>query len=389
MQLLTHEELKKLVQLRRWLHQYPELSGKEKETASRINKELENIKPDKVVPGIGGYGLAAVFSFADKGPTILVRADMDALPIEEANAFSHKSQNEGVSHSCGHDGHSTMLTGLAMALRKNPLQKGRIVLLFQPEEETGQGAAKVIEDEAFKIIQPDMVLALHNLPGFKKGHIVIKDGPFAAASTGMIVKITGLSSHAAHPEQGNSPARMLAHSIVALQDIPKKKDTSFQDYTLVTIIHAKLGEVAFGTSPGKAVLMATLRTFLNDDMDELKKQCIQIIQQQAKEQNLKVDISWTEDFPATQNDKTVTDNIRRAAKELDMDISEISQPFRWSEDFGHFTSRYPGALFGLGSGIESPGLHNNDYDFPDDIISEGVHIFYETLRLMTNRIDKP
>jgi len=383
MELLNNQQLKDLVALRKWLHQNPELSGNERQTAAKLEEFIKQSHPDKIIPGLGGFGLAAVFSFDEKGPTILVRADMDALPIDEINTFGHKSQVEGVAHKCGHDGHSTILAALALALRSQPLSRGRVVLLFQPEEETGQGAAKVIADEAFKLIQPDYVIALHNLPGFKKAAIVVKDGPFAAASRGMIIKIKGASSHAAHPEQGNSPYQMLAEAMLQLSDLPQKKKDLFKDFCLVTIIHAKLGEVAFGTNPGNALLMATLRTFYNNDMDILVKNAERIVRSLADDFKMRIEISYAEEFPATINNLEICNILRNVCEDIGEEIIEIEEPFRWSEDFGHFTSRYPAALFGIGSGEDSPGLHNNDYDFPDEIVPHATQVFYHLIKKMT------
>lgn len=380
MELLNNEQLKDLLALRKWLHKNPELSGKEQNTSRKLEEFIRQTSPDKIITGLGGYGVAAVYVFDEKGPTILVRADMDALPIDEVNTFAHKSENNGVSHKCGHDGHSTILSGLAMALKNNPFPNGRIVLLFQPEEETGQGAAKVIADEAFKMIKPDYVIALHNLPGFEKAAIVLRDGPFAAASTGMIVKITGASSHAAHPEQGNSPVKMLAQAMQDLPELPDRKSSKFKDFALATIIHAKLGEVAFGTNPGKAIMMATLRTYYNDDMDILVKESEKLIKSLAEQYKMQIEISYTEEFPATINDKALNDIIRQVCEDTGEKTTEIKEPFRWSEDFGHFTSHFKGTLFGVGSGKDSPGLHNNDYDFPDEILPHAVQVFYHTMK---------
>ncbi len=388
MELLTGQQLKELLSLRKWLHQNPELSGKEQQTSRKLEEFIQQTQPDKVITGLGGHGVAAVYVFNEQGPTILVRADMDALPIEEVNTFAHRSENDGVSHKCGHDGHSTILAGLALALKSNPLTTGRVVLLFQPEEETGQGAAKVLADEAFKMIQPDKAIALHNLPGFSKAAIVLREGPFAAASTGMIVEIKGASSHAAHPEQGNSPYKMLAEAMLQLTALPEKKKDLFRDFALITIIHAKMGEVAFGTNPGKAVLMATLRTFYNEDMDKLKKKAEILVKTLAEENKLKIDISWTEEFPATINNKEITEVIRNVSEDLGEEIIEIEEPFRWSEDFGHFTNKYPAVLFGVGSGKDSPGLHNHDYDFPDEILPHAVQVFYHTLKKLTTKKNK-
>lgn len=385
MELLNHDQLKELHTLRKWMHQYPELSGKEKNTSLKLESFLKQTQPDKIITGLGGFGVAAIYVFDKSGPTILVRADMDALPIDEVNTFTHKSQTEGVSHKCGHDGHSTILAGLSLAIKNKPFSTGRVVLLFQPEEETGQGAAKVIADEAFKMIKPDYALALHNLPGFEKAGVILKEGPFAAASKGMIVKINGASSHAAHPEQGNTPAPMMAHAMLQLPEIPKKKSSKLNDFALITIIHATLGEVAFGTNPGKGVLMATLRTYYNDDMETLVKEAEKHIKILAEDHKMKIDISYTEEFPATINDQSVTDIIRQTSEELGEKIIEIQEPFRWSEDFGHFTSNFPAALFGIGSGEDSPGLHNNDYDFPDEVIPHAVSVFYHSLEKLLKK----
>lgn len=383
MSLLNAEENKQLITLRKWLHQNPELSGREKNTSEKILDFVRQTKPDKIIENLGGYGVAVIHNFSDEGPTVLVRADMDALPIDEVNTFSHKSQTPGVAHKCGHDGHSTILSGLSIALKKQPLSKGRVVLLFQPEEETGKGAEKVIEDEAFKMIQPDFCIALHNLPGFKKHSVVWGKGVFASASTGMIIKMSGLSSHAAHPEEGNSPADMLAETMMMIPQIPEKRSDKFKGFALATVIHAKLGEIAFGTNPGEAVLMATLRTHLNRDMETLKKEAERICRNAAEEYNIKIEIRYTEEFPATTNHDDMVGILKNAAQKSDTPTIEITEPFRWSEDFGHFSSRFPSLLFGLGSGTDSPGLHNNDYDFPDEIIPDAVKIFYEMCNHIT------
>jgi amidohydrolase len=304
---------------------------------------------------------------------------MDALPIPEINTFSHRSQNEGVAHKCGHDGHMTILAGLGMALYNKPFSAGRVVLLFQPEEETGNGALKVLADEAFKMILPDKVLALHNLPGFPLSSVILREGTFAAASAGMIIRMKGTASHAAHPEQGISPALMLSEAIAGLRELPNTQKHRFKDFTMATVIHARLGEPAFGTSPGEAELMVTLRAYGNDDMMQLKKASEILVKTLADDHRLKVQISHTEEFPATVNDPSLIAVLEKVCEKLGEQVVQPSEPFRWSEDFGHFGMRYPAAMFGIGSGTDSPGLHTPDYDFPEEIIPGAVHILYHTL----------
>jgi amidohydrolase len=367
--------LHEVIKLRKTLHAHPELSGHEEQTSRRIRDFLTGNEPDSIIEGLGGHGLAAVYDSGQAGPSVLLRADLDALPIDEVNGFAHRSRHQGVSHKCGHDGHMAILAGMSSLLKKNRPSAGRVILLFQPEEETGQGAAKVIADPKFNKIKPDYAFALHNLPGYEKNVIIFKEGSFASASTGMIIQMHGKSSHAAHPEQGNSPVNMMAETISGLMGIPKEKN-NFRDFVLLTIIHARLGEVAFGTNPGKAVVMATLRTYQDEDMLLMKKKAENLVRTLEKDFDIQCHISYTEEFPATTNHSEVTKLVEEAFRRAGAKHEIIEEPFRWSEDFGHFTSAHPGALFGIGSGIDHPSLHNNDYDFPDEIIETGINMFY-------------
>lgn len=368
----------KLIEVRRKLHRFPELSGQEYDTARMLKQVLTSYNPDRLVEHLGGNGLAVVFEGRDEGPSVLFRCDMDALPIRETNQFEYKSTVEGVAHKCGHDGHMAIMLGLAEAISNDPPARGRIILLFQPSEENGQGALSVLGDEQFREIQPDFVFALHNLPGYPEGSLVLKEGVFAAASKGMINRLYGRTSHAGEPENGNSPALAMADIVRDLTFLPKTN--SFEDFTLVTVIHSKLGEVAFGTTPGYAEVMATLRTYSNRDMADLTNQSIERVKSHASRNNLKSEIEWTEEFPATINDDKVLQTIEQVAEKRGFQTFHISEPLRWSEDFSNFTLKYPGALFGLGAGENHPQLHNSDYDFPENILDKGIAIFFEIYR---------
>lgn len=368
----------KLIEVRRKLHRFPELSGQEYDTARMLKQVLTSYNPDRLVEHLGGNGLAVVFEGRDEGPSVLFRCDMDALPIRETNQFEYKSTVEGVAHKCGHDGHMAIMLGLAEAIFYDPPARGRIILLFQPSEENGQGALSVLGDEQFREIQPDFVFALHNLPGYPEGSLVLKEGVFAAASKGMINRLYGRTSHAGEPENGNSPALAMADIVRDLTFLPETD--SFEDFTLVTVIHSKLGEVAFGTTPGYAEVMATLRTYSNRDMADLTNQSIERVKSHASRNNLKSEIEWTEEFPATINDDKVLQTIEQVAEKRGFQTFHISEPLRWSEDFSNFTLKYPGALFGLGAGENHPQLHNSDYDFPENILDKGIAIFFEIYR---------
>ncbi len=367
--------LNKLVEFRQELHTHPELSGKEEATAQRILNYLKDLKPDEIIQNIGGNGIAIVFKGQEEGPSVLFRADMDALPIREINSFKHKSVVNGVSHKCGHDGHMAIVAGLADAFSKNPPQKGQAILLFQPAEENGEGAHLVVNDKNFKKLKIDYVFALHNLPGFPKGRVILRKNTFSAASKGIIIKLSGKTSHAAEPENGISPAIAMSNIVKELTLLPT--EDRFSDFTLVTVIYARLGEVAFGTSPGEAEIMATIRSYSNADMEILTERAETIIKENTFRHRLKYELSYTEEFPATVNNNDLVDVINDLANENKIDTEELAHPFRWSEDFAHFTQKYKGVLFGIGSGTEHPQLHNPDYDFPDDIIETGVNMFYK------------
>ncbi|WP_299821812.1 amidohydrolase [uncultured Pontibacter sp.] len=369
--------LEKVVALRHALHQHPELSGKEISTAARIVAFLEKYKPDEVITGLGGTGVAAIFKGRSPGgPTVLFRAELDALPIQETNELDYTSVIAGTSHKCGHDGHMAILAALASLLHHRQLARGKVILLFQPAEETGQGAYAVLQDPRFAALQPDYVYALHNLPGYAENQVVVRYGAFAAASTGMIITLQGKASHAAEPENGLNPGQAMAALILRLNEIITQHQDRFSDLTLLTVIHARLGEIAFGTNPGFATVMATLRSYQQADLDLLKSLASETVKEISDKYTLAYTSSFVEEFPATVNDSGAIAAVKQAAQKLKLDVQEAVHPFKWSEDFGHFTGKYKGALFGLGAGPEQAQLHHQHYDFPDEIIPAGARLFY-------------
>ncbi|MDZ7764991.1 MAG: amidohydrolase [Melioribacteraceae bacterium] len=210
-----------LTQLRKELHKHPELSGEESDTAGRIVEYAKRYDPDEIITSLGGNGVAIVFNGEEKGKTILIRCDLDALPIEEENDFDHKSIEKNVSHKCGHDGHMAIVSGLIPLLAENKIKKGKVVLLYQPAEEIGQGAEWVINDDKFKELIPDYAFALHNLPKFNTGQVVVREKGFAAASKGLIVRLKGKTAHAGHPERGITPSPAVAELIQQLTSIKR------------------------------------------------------------------------------------------------------------------------------------------------------------------------
>ena len=363
-----------LIKLRHLLHSQPELSGTESNTSQTIRNFLKSYPADELITELGGHGIAVVYYGSEAGSRILIRCELDALPIHETTKLPHKSNARGVSHKCGHDGHISIVAGLAKFLYENRPVKGSVILLFQPSEETGEGAERVLHDRKFEKLNPDFVFALHNLPSFDLGTVILSDTRFASASCGLAVYLKGATSHAAQPEAGRSPALAVAQLIQTLSSLPQFY-TSLHETAQVTIIHVKVGEEAFGTSPGEGVVMATLRSHSQNTMDMMINKARELSRKIAEVYDLDVSTELIQPFPATVNDPQATAFIRTAAHELGMPIQELEEPFPWSEDFGSFTALYRGALFGLGAGIKQPALHHPDYDFPDQLIERGLNLF--------------
>lgn len=367
-----------LIKLRQELHQHPEIAGEEGKTAAKILSFFSVLKPDKTIENLGGNGLAFVFKGTQPGSRLLFRAELDALPIQETGELTYKSNTKGKAHLCGHDGHMTIICGLGEKLAANRPEKGEVVLLFQPAEETGEGAGRILEDPKFERIKPDFAFALHNLPGFPLHQLVILKGTFAAGSTGMTITLTGKTSHAAHPDAGINPAFAIAQLIQTLPSFPDK----LNGFALATVIHSEIGSLAFGTSAGKGSLSLTIRAFDQEELDTL----IGMIQEEVKRvsinENLKFEINYLEGFAVSKNDPNAAEIAEGAMKDLGLDIFEKAEPFRWSEDFGLFSQSCPSYLFGLGSGEDIPQLHEPTYDFPDELIETGVKVFEGIVRNM-------
>jgi amidohydrolase len=367
---LYMEIMERVIELRRTLHSYPELAGQEIETARRISEFFAPLQPDVTIEHLGGSGLAFVFGKAH-GPTLLLRCEMDALPIEEQLKLPYRSTRAGVSHKCGHDGHMAILAAVGVTLSEHRPSSGRVVLLYQPAEENGAGAAAVLRDSRFDAIKPDFAFALHNVPGFPLGQIIIRPGAFACASRGMSVTLHGQTAHAAQPDTGVSPALAVCQIIHGLADFPEYI-VPIDETAFATVVGATLGEKAFGTAPGNAEVWATLRSETNETMTGLIDFAQQLVRETAERHRLEHSIEYEDVFDATVNSQRAVDLILEVAGDLSIHVPE--SPFRWSEDFGRFTGMSDGALFGIGAG-NIPNLHNPDYDFPDELIPFAVELF--------------
>ncbi len=371
---LTNSDIEHLTAFRRHLHMYPDISGKEGRTAQTVRAALSDLSVTSVVTGLGGHGVAATFDSGVPGPTVLFRCELDALPIRQISTAEHQSRTDGVAHLCGHDGHMSILIGLGHVLSRQEPARGRVILLFQPAEETGAGAAAVLADPKFSMLKPDFAFALHNLPGLPLGAVSLASGPICCASRGLDVTLTGTPAHASQPETGTSPMVALSSLMPTLTAL-SQGETHDPDFSLVTITHAQMGEPAFGIAPGEATVFATLRTLTDDRMEALCDAALGLAEQTAADHNLTLAHRFHDVFHQCENDPEATAIISTALKALDISYGDAGLPWRPSEDFGRFGAVSNSALFFLGAGSNHPPLHNPKYDFPDDLIATGVRIF--------------
>lgn len=374
---LTNSDMVELVQLRHKLHRRPEISGEERETAATIVEFIKPTGPDRIVTELGGHGVAAIYEGTEPGPTVMIRAELDALPIEELSDSDHRSEIPGKGHLCGHDGHMTILAGLARGLSRNPPQRGRAILLFQPAEETGAGAAAVIADPKFAEIAPDYAFSLHNRPGVPVGQTRISEGAANCASRGIKIVLNGETSHASTPEHGRSPAPSIAALIPALTALGPggPLDANFR---LVTVTHVAIGEQAFGIAPGYGQLWATLRTVNDAQMGALCEAAEKLVRDAAEAGRLSATMSYHDVFHHCENEPEAVAMLRRAMDEENVTHGP-TPPSRGSEDFGLFGRKAKSAMFLLGSG-NTAHLHNPDFDFPDDAIGTGARVFMRAIR---------
>lgn len=371
-----------LLALRHDLHQHPEVAGQEAQTARRIVDFVNQYAPSEIIENLGGHGVAAVYTFGAGGPTVLFRCELDALPIQEINPFAHRSLTAGVSHKCGHDGHMTIVAGLAPWLSQCTFGSGTVILLFQPAEETGKGAEAVVNDPRFVRLRPDYVFALHNVPGFPMHQLLWQPAQYSATVQSIAISLFGKESHAAEPENGVNPARAIAELIQSFNQFAQPDKTS-PDFTLITPVHVLMGQKQYGISAGYGELHLTLRTWRTSRMAEVAtamSECLAII---CDLHGLRCETDWFDYFPATVNDDFCNGVVVQVALDNGLSTAQQPTPFKFGDDFGWFTQRYPGAMFGLGAGEDTPALHNPDYDFPDELIATGVNLFQRiTERLM-------
>ena len=245
-------------------------------------------------------------------------------------------------------------------------------MLFQPAEENGWGARNVMAEKAIDNLNIDLVFALHNLPGFDIQNIVYKTGSFTSSVVSLAANFKGYTAHAAEPWNGRNPAAAMSKYL--LEALTLNEDNK-PAYITVTPVYTLLGEKAYGISAGEGTVQLTIRADTNQRLDDALEKARSMAKKFAKEEELEVDFELIEPFESNQNDPDAVKIIEMAARELSMPMEEISEGFRFGEDFGIFTNVYPGAMFGIGAGKDCKPLHHPAYDYPDEITETGVKMF--------------
>jgi amidohydrolase len=355
-------------QLRHDLHQHPELSNEEVWTKQHLINFLKtNTKLEIVDKGTWFY---AVYRKGEGKKNLAFRADYDALPMDEGIDLPHGSQFPGKAHKCGHDGHASTLAGFALEIDQKGADKN-IFFLFQPAEETGDGAIQCVD--LIKEEKIDEIFGYHNISGFPFNSVHVIDGTAHCASKGMTIHIEGAPAHASQPEYGKNPSFAIANVIRAIPELisPDKN----KGLILCTVVQVAIGEKAFGLSASKGDLLLTIRALYEDELDKLQKNLEDLVKAQAEEYGLKVSFSYNDEFPETVNHKESSDKIRQVAKVKGMQLLEMKEAFRGSEDFGHYTKLVMGSYCYIGNGEDYPQLHTYEYDFRDELIETGVELF--------------
>lgn len=369
--------------LRRELHQNPQTSYEETFASGLVQKQLTAWGiPFKA--GIATTGIVATIEGqrTDSGKAMGLRADMDALDIIEKSGQPWVSKNPGKMHACGHDGHTSILLGAAKYLSENRNFNGKVHLIFQPAEEGGGGAYKMIEEGLFRDFPMDSVYGLHNWPWLKAGQVGTRKGPLMASSDSLKITITGKGGHAAMPNKTVDPVLVVSHIVTALQSIVAR-NVDPVDQAVVTITNIQAGTGAFNIIPDTATMTGTFRAFTRETRALLRDRIVDIVAHTAQAFMAQAEVEIFDGYDPTVNSGPETDIAAAAAIAVvgEGNVFTDIPPVMGAEDFGAYTSAGPGAFIFLGQGVEgkdSPhnhGLHSPYYDFNDEVIPVGVSWF--------------
>ena len=369
-----HEDM---VTWRHHIHKHPELSFKEDLTSDYIAAVLE-ANGIEMHRGLAVTGIVATIHGKKEGRVIGLRADMDALPIQEKNDFSHKSVHDGKMHACGHDGHSTMLLGAAVHLKENNSFSGTVHFIFQPAEEGGGGGRVMVEEGIFKKFPCEAVYGMHNWPGMAEGQFAVHDAAVMAANETLKISIKGKGGHAAMPDQCVDPVVIGAQIVTALQSVVSRNVAPL-DSAVVSITMVDAGFVS-NVIPNDMNLTGSLRYFSTDVGNEVKAKIKKIVEGISRSMGATATFSSTPNYPATVNIPKHAELCATAAAEVvgSNNVLRNEKPSMGSEDFSFLLNASEGAYIWIGNGLVPEYgpeggcmLHNTEYDFNDEILPLG------------------
>ncbi len=366
------EDLDEIVGWRRELHRHPELAFEEERTRDFIAARLEEIGAE-LVAHLAGTGLLARIDGRGPGRSIALRADIDALPIEEATNVAHASQTPGVMHACGHDGHTAMLLGAARHLARTRDFDGSVYLIFQPAEENGfGGGARMVEEGLMELIGDAPVFGLHNWPGLEVGRFAAMPGPMMASMDTFDVTITGRGGHAAMPDQTRDPVVAGTALVAALQTIVSRT-VSASDALVISVTQIHAGD-AYNLIPETLRLAGTVRTLSAAIRDHAEARIRAMVDGIAALHGVEAEIAYRRSYPVTVNTEAEAARAADAAAAAGLDAVAELPPSMGSEDFAYMLETRRGAYAWLGAGPAEGGrhLHSPHYDFNDDLIPLGV-----------------
>jgi amidohydrolase len=377
--ILAHQS--ELETIRRDIHAHPELCYEEQRTADVVASRLAEWGIP-VVRGLGVTGVVGIIKNGSSDRAIGLRADMDALPMQELNTFEHASRHAGKMHACGHDGHTAMLLGAAHYLSQNRNFDGTVYLIFQPAEEGGAGARRMMDDGLFARFPMDAVYGLHNWPGMAAGKFGVVAGPMMASSNEFRVVVKGKGAHAAQPHRGIDPVMVAVQIAQAWQTIISREKNPLDTAVLsITQIHAGS---ATNVIPDDAVLIGTVRTFTTEVLDLVERRMGEIAQGVAAAFNAGVDFSFKRNYPPLVNHAAQTAFAIEAMKAVvgDENVDANVEPTMGAEDFAFMLQAKPGCYVFLGNGegehrlgghgLGPCQLHNGSYDFNDQLLPIGA-----------------
>lgn len=372
----------RFVEIRRELHRYPELSNEEIETTRRIRGWLEEANI-RILDVPLATGLVAEVGGLQEGPVIALRADIDALPIQEETGLPFASTHPGKMHACGHDFHTAALIGTAHALKARESQlKGTVRLIFQPAEEKAKGARQVIDSGA--LIGVQAIFGMHNKPDLPVGTIGIKSGPLMAAADGFVVEIAGRGTHAAVPEAGNDPIVTAAHLVTALQTIISRNVGSLESAVIsVTRLHSG---TAWNVVPESALLEGTIRTFDEEVRRRVLERFEEVVQGVAAAFGTTAAVRWIEGPPPVLNDAALAE-LGLAAAEASGYLAVTPVPSPAGEDFSFYQRKIPGLFVFMGT--DGPReWHHPAFDLDERAIPVSIGFFVKLAELALNGLDQ-